>query len=172
MQQTRTFAERVSSAHCVSLLTTPSFPPRRRGGHCKGRLSLSGAENCGWVFSPKTDEAKHWIASHIARPTSLLLLLQISISPFVFCHTQACLLPLIKVSILPRQKSNKYWVLVLTSKQAFLAICLWPVDCFERFAAFSSYFLFLRVSAFSSINYCLLLCFQLTFSLFFFLAFS
>ena len=90
--------------------------PRRRGGHCKGRLSLSGAENCGWVFSPKTDEAKHWIASHIARPTSLLLLLQISISPpFVFCHTQACLLPLIKVSILPRQKSNKYWVLVFDS---------------------------------------------------------
>ena len=31
---------------------------------------------------------------------------------------------------------------VLTSKQAFSAICLWPVDCFERFAAIS-YLLFL-----------------------------
>ena len=80
------------------------------------RLSLSGPKNCGWVFSPKTDEAKRWISSHIARPTSLLLLRQISISPpFVFCHTQACLFPLKKVSVLPRQKSNKYWVQVCDS---------------------------------------------------------
>ena len=45
-----------------------------------------------------------------------LLLLQISISPpFVFYHTQACLLPLTTVSVLPCQKLNIYYVLVFDS---------------------------------------------------------